>query len=188
MLIQHIEGEGGRRGCSGAGLDNKGISMLIDKKIQRYVQDVAKYIPARRRKAAERELTDMITDLVRDYAGDREPDILDARQVIEELGEPEMMALSYMESAVETDVHSEERAARPSATGIREAFRSLSVAKMNKVLSLVLMVFTVLAVVFICFGMIALGTHMITTMLPVFTGCVLALVSLAGRSVILRHA
>ena len=75
--------------------------MMIDRKIQRYVKDVVAFLPARMKNGAEQEISEMITDLVRDYAGDREPDILDARKVIEELGDPEMMALSWLETAEE---------------------------------------------------------------------------------------
>ena len=57
--------------------------MMIDRKIQRYVKDVVAFLPARMKNGAEQEISEMITDLVRDYAGDREPDILDARKVIE---------------------------------------------------------------------------------------------------------
>ena len=160
--------------------------MMIDRKIQRYVKDVVAFLPARMKNGAEQEISEMITDLVRDYAGDREPDILDARKVIEELGDPEMMALSWLETAEE--MKSESSSAKHLAAGAGLDLELPSLEKMNRVLSFLMLIITVMAVVCIGFGLIALGTHLISTMLPVFAGCVLALLSLAGRSVILRQA
>ena len=160
--------------------------MMIDRKIQRYVKDVVAFLPARMKNGAEQEISEMITDLVRDYAGDREPDILDARKVIEELGDPEMMALSWLETAEE--MKRESSPAKHLAAGAGFDLELPSLEKMNRVLSFLMLIITVMAVVCIGFGLIALGTHLISTMLPVFAGCVLALLSLAGRSVILRQA
>ena len=160
--------------------------MMIDRKIQRYVKDVVAFLPARMKNGAEQEISEMITDLVRDYAGDREPDILDARKVIEELGDPEMMALSWLETAEE--MKRESSSAKHLAAGAGLDLELPSLEKMNRVLSFLMLIITVMAVLCIGFGLIALGTHLISTMLPVFAGCVLALLSLAGRSVILRQA
>ena len=72
--------------------------MVIDRKIERYVREVMKYLPAGDRGLAQSEITEMLRDMVRDHAGDKEPDILDARAVIEELGSPEIMAMSWLEA------------------------------------------------------------------------------------------
>ena len=160
--------------------------MMIDRKIQRYVKDVVAFLPARMKNGAEQEISEMITDLVRDYAGDREPDILDARKVIEELGDPEMMALSWLETAEE--MKREPSPVKHLGAGAGLDLELPSLEKMNRALSFLMLIITVLAVVCIGFGLIAVGTHLISTMLPVFAGCVLALLSLAGRSVILRQA
>lgn len=160
--------------------------MMIDRKIQRYVKDVVAFLPARMKSGAEQEISEMITDLIRDYAGDREPDILDARKVIEELGDPEMMALSWLETAEEMKRESSPVKQLAAGTGLDLELPSLE--KMNRALSALMLIITVMAVGCIGFGLIALGTHLISTMLPVFAGCVLALLSLAGRSVILRQA
>jgi len=157
--------------------------MVIDKKIQRYVGDVVAFLPQHRRSWAERELTEMITDLVRDHAAGREPDILDARAVLEELGDPEVMALSWMEV---DDIDERERSSSAvgavrSAAG-RGSGRPAITASLNRLVSAMLLVFTVLSFVLTGVGIVALSTHAINTMLPVFLGCVLALASLAGRT------
>jgi hypothetical protein len=51
---------------------------------------------------AEHELTELLLDLIRDHANGKEPDILDARAVIDEMGSPELMAMSYLETKGET--------------------------------------------------------------------------------------
>jgi len=160
--------------------------MVIDRKVERYAREVCQYLPQRDRGEAELEITEMLTDLIRDHAGDKEPDILDARAVIEELGDPEIMALSWLETIEDTGY-----GARPAGTdliGKVTGGASLTLTKMNKAVSVMLMLFTVLSVLFVGGGIVALSTHMINTFLPVFLGCVLALVSVAGRSVLARQA
>ena len=158
--------------------------MVIDRKVERYAREVCLYLPPRERGEAELEITEMLMDMIRDHAGGKEPDILDARAVLEELGDPEIMALSWLETVEDSD-----RAALPDGAKDRPGFLGpLTLTKMNKAISMMLMLFTVLSVLFIGFGIVALTTHIINTFLPVFLGCVLALVSFAGRSVLVRQA
>ena len=162
--------------------------MVIDRKIERYVREVMKYLPAGDRGLAQSEITEMLRDMVRDHAGDKEPDILDARAVIEELGSPEIMAMSWLEAR--HDFGEEDESALPITgwlSSVIPAIEKISWKKMNRAVSVMLMAFSVLAVFLVCFGIIALSTHMITTMLPVFLGCVLGLVAAAGRSVQVRQ-
>ena len=70
--------------------------MLIDRKVERYVESVVIFVPASMRARAARDVTDMVNDMIRDYAAGREPDILDARAVIKVLGSPEEIALTWM--------------------------------------------------------------------------------------------
>ena len=161
--------------------------MVIDRKIERYVQEVIKYLPARDRGEAQSEITEMLQDMVRDHAGNKEPDILDARAVIEELGEPEIMAMSWLEARHD---FGEDREEDPAIAQWMSSFvpaDRISWKKLNRAASILLMTFSVLAVFFVCFGIIALSTHMITTMLPIFLGCILGLVAAAGRSVLVRQ-
>ena len=96
------------------------------------------------------------------------------------------MALSWLETAEE--MKREPSPVKHLGAGAGLDLELPSLEKMNRALSFLMLIITVLAVVCIGFGLIALGTHLISTMLPVFAGCVLALLSLAGRSVILRQA
>ena len=162
--------------------------MVIDRKIERYVKEVVQYIPSRLRAEAEAEITEMLTDMVRDHAGGKEPDILDAREVLDELGDPGIMAMSWMETR--QDLEEESFLDNPAAKimGLFISADNESVEKMNRILRLMLMIFSVLAVFFVGFGIIALGTHLIKTMLPIFLGCVLGLLAIAGRSVLVRQS
>ncbi len=141
--------------------------MLIDKKIERYVRDAARYVPAGEKGRMSRELTDMIYEVVGDYAAGEEPDILDVKDVLRDLGTPEEVAANYMESKrnrVEEHGHHAKELLRDWP---KLFYSALSV------------IGTVLVIV----GMIGIGTQKIDTMLPVFIGVVFALISITGRGV-----
>ena len=159
--------------------------MVINRKVERYAREVSSFLPSRDRAEAEHEITEMLLDLVRDHAGGKEPDILDARAVIDELGDPEIMAMSWLEAREDSGLNEEQSGFRIGGTVLNTS--PLMLARMNKAVSVMLMVFTVLAVLFVGLGIVALGTHTINTFLPIFLGCVLGLVSIAGRSVITRQ-
>ena len=179
--------------------------MVIDNKIERYVYRVTSCLPAHDRSRAAKEISEMITDLVRDYAGDHEPDILDARAVISELGSPEEMASDWLEQKAERTAR--ESAGRSSRTAGESALTSaaahlsdhlkeglsgrrlpvMTLAGAQKIMSVTMAVIMVLAVLLVGFGLLALGTHTINTMLPIFLGCIMALVAVTGRSVLSRE-
>ncbi len=162
----------------------KGRFMLIDKKVERYVESVVVFVPASMRARAARDVTDMVNDMIRDYASGREPDILDARAVIKLLGSPEEIALTWL-ATNEDRKHAKKEG---SMFGIGIPWPEfLSSARTQRYLSAMLSFFTVLSVALIVAGILALGTHVISTMLPVFVGLVLALVSMTGKGVLIRQ-
>lgn len=161
--------------------------MVIDRKIDRYVEAAVSYLPSRYRAEAAAEMKEMLTDLVIDHAGSNEPDILDAREVLRELGAPEIMAMSWLETREDLDGDPSARR-QMGLVGRLTNMDAPSFNRLNHIVSMMFLVFLVLAVVFVAFGIIALSTHLISTMLPIFLGCVLGLVAVAGRSVLARQA
>jgi|GEM_PF-1868889 hypothetical protein len=195
-------GEQARSGIQ-TGTDMKaGESMLIENRIERYVTEVTSNLPVYDRGRAGREISAMIRDMIRENAGGREPDILDARAVIGELGSPADMAGAWLEMKEEERIRrEEEREAygpeeeaglsgwfRGAAGEIRRSGLPASHLTRERVLNAVLAVLTVLAVCLVAFGLIALGTRTIHTMLPVFLGCVMALLVMTGRGVLYRQS
>ncbi len=161
--------------------------MLIDRKVERYAMAVASYVPAPFKSRAEKDVSDMIYDMINDYADGKEPDILDAREVISSLGSPEDIALRWMTTYKD---RSRERGEMKELTvfGFKvPELQFLTGEKTRRYLASLMNVFTMLSIVLILFGVLGLGTHVIRTMLPVFTGCVLALLSLTGRGVLIRQ-
>ncbi len=142
--------------------------MLIDKKIERYVRDAAKHVPARYRGGMSRELTDMIHEMVVDYAAGEEPDVLDVRDVLRDLGTPEDVASTYMESKLNRVEEHHRRTRGEFIDWAQLIYRGLSI----------------LGAVLVIIGVIGIGTQRIQTMLPLFLGVVCALVSVMGRSVL----
>ena len=72
--------------------------MLIEKKINAYIHNVIVRLPLYARNGADQDLRDMIYEMLDDYAGDHEPDILDCRDVLRDLGSPAEMAEAYKQS------------------------------------------------------------------------------------------
>ena len=120
--------------------------MLIEKKINTYIHNVIVRLPLYARNGADQDLRDMIYEMLDDYAGDHEPDILDCRDVLRDLGSPAEMAEAYKQSV--------------------------------NTVSAVLMV---VAALLIGFGLVAVSVKLTSSMLPLFIGAVLALVSVTGR-------
>ena len=157
--------------------------MLIDRKVERYVHEVISHIPAARRTRAARDVSGMVYDMIGDYAGGREPDILDARAVLKVLGDPKEIALTWLASDED-----EKREGRFAAGGLKLPFSfSLSEGRVRKIVSVMMNICTFLAVCLVALGLLALSTHAINTMLPIFAGCVLGLVVVTGRGVLVRQ-
>ena len=160
--------------------------MVIETRVDNYVKKAVSYLPYKMRAEASSDLREMILDMIRDHAASREPDILDARAVLRELGTPEDMALSWIESQDGRIP----RAAGPAAWLVSHlaALDGLSIEKANHLLEVMTLVFSILAVLFVGFGLLALSTHVIDNMLPIFIGCVLALGVVAGRGALSRQS
>lgn len=160
--------------------------MVVETKIANYVKKAVSYLPYKMRAEAGADLEEMILDLVRDHAGTRKPDILDAREVLRELGRPEDMALSWIESRDGKNV----RTSGPADWLVSRlaALDGLSIEKANHLLQVMTYVLSILAVLFVGFGLLALSTHVIDNMLPIFVGCVLALGVVAGRGALSRQS
>ena len=137
--------------------------MLIEKKINAYIHNVIVRLPLYARNGADQDLRDMIYEMLDDYAGDHEPDILDCRDVLRDLGSPAEMAEAYKQSV------KLERERNREQEGVR---------KLTNTVSAVLMV---VAALLIGFGLVAVSVKLTSSMLPLFIGAVLALVSVTGR-------
>ena len=171
--------------------------MVIDNKIERYVHRAVSCLPPYDRAKASKEISEMVRDLVLDYAGDHEPDILDARAVISELGSPEEMAAAWLEQkhdAMEKEAPLRESSFSSAAShltgrllGKAKGNRKIlpSTALLQKTASIMMAVCTILAVLLVGFGLLGLTTHTINTMLPIFLGCIMALIAVTGRSVLI---
>ena len=157
--------------------------MFVKKKVERYVERAVRNMPLKYRGRAEREIRAEIYEAIDVLCGEREPDILEVREILKGIGRPEDKARSWLIKAKQ-EAGSKKR--RLSTYGILEllSFDFISLEKMNALLQGILWVFTVLAVVLVVFGVVALSTHAISTMLPIFLGCVLALGVVAGRGVL----
>ncbi|MDO4620784.1 MAG: hypothetical protein Q4B09_09210 [Lachnospiraceae bacterium] len=175
--------------------------MLIDSKIERYVSKVTAKLPLRERNRANHELFQMIRNLVIDYAGDHEPDVLDARAVLSELGDPEEVAESWMEQ-----IRSERAIQKESvgwfgevseAAGILTELRDrasqtklknvMTFAHAQKFFAMFMEICTGLSICLVVFGLLGLGTHAIHSMLPIFVGCIMELLVITGKSVLIRQ-
>lgn len=148
----------------------KGLQMLIDRKVAGYVRAVTNQVPLRDRGRVDRELTDLIYEMMKEYAGGKEPDILDCRDVLRDLGTPEEVAAAYIET--------KQSGKKPGRT------REFLASRSGRMLRLVYTILTVLAVCLVAFGLIGLGTQTISTMLPIFLGVVIALMIVLMRSVL----
>ena len=136
--------------------------MLIEKKINTYIHNVIVRLPLYARNGADQDLRDMIYEMLDDYAGDHEPDILDCRDVLRDLGSPAEMAEAYKQSV------KLERERNREQEGVRK-------------LTTVSAVLMVAAVLLIGIGLVAVSVKLTSSMLPLFIGAVLALVSVTGR-------
>ena len=136
--------------------------MLIEKKINAYIHNVIVRLPLYARNGADQDLRDMIYEMLDDYAGDHEPDILDCR--VEELK-------AYKQSVkLERERNREQ-----------EGVRKLTNEQLLHIMSTVSAVLMVVAALLIGFGLVAVSVKLTSSMLPLFIGAVLALVSVTGR-------
>lgn len=143
--------------------------MLIEKKIQTYIQDVTKHLPMRMRADAASEIRGLIDDMLEDYAGEDGPDILDVRDVLRDLGKPEELAQSYKE---QTHIaHEKEKASK-----------GIFTEDSKQRLHIISMILTFVAVGLVVFGIIGLSVHLVSTMLPIFLGLVIALGVVMSRT------
>lgn len=145
--------------------------MLIEKKINAYIHNVIVRLPLYARNGADQDLRDMIYEMLDDYAGDHEPDILDCRDVLRDLGSPAEMAEAYKQSVkLERERNREQ-----------EGVRKLTNEQLLHIMSTVSAVLMVVAVLLIGIGLVAVSVKLTSSMLPLFIGAVLALVSVTGR-------
>lgn len=147
--------------------------MLVEKKIENYVKEAVSNLPLRARRGAKEALTAYIYDMMDDYAGEGEADIITCRQVLKDLGAPDDMAEMYIDSIREEEGQPARR---------HREFR-LSGAQVRKVLQVLSSMLIILAGCLVFFGLVALGTKMINSMLPVFVGVVLALITIVIRGI-----
>ena len=161
--------------------------MVIEGKVERYVEEVVSNIPAADRARAAQETTDMIFRLIRECAGERVPDILDARAVIRELGAPENVALAWI------DANEGRGESAQAAFGMMRILEKIPVLKRvgpEKIVNRTSQIFricSVLAFLLVLFGIIGIGTHISTSMLPILIGGVVALITVMGRSVLVAQ-
>lgn len=144
--------------------------MLVSRKIEKYVHEVTLRVPLQDRKRVAEELTRLITDMMEDYAGGKEADILVCRSVLRDLGDPQDVAESYIEEA---------RRRRHPGSAVADSEEKR--VDMYRVAHLMYQVLTAVAVLFVGVGLLAFGMHLIDSVLPIFIGLVLALVSITGR-------
>lgn len=160
--------------------------MIVDTKIENYVKKAVSYLPRKMRAQASTDLEEMIRDMLSDYVPSGEPDILDVRKVLKDLGRPEDIALSWIESQDRKNTH-----ASGPAAWIAEhlgMLDGLSIERANHLLQAMTFVLSILAVCFVGFGLLALSMHVIDNMLPIFIGCMLSLGVVAGRGALARQS
>ena len=61
---------------------------ILDRKIARYTEQAVKYLPVYLRFGAQKEMAELVRQMLEDYSGKKEPDILDLREVLAEIGRP----------------------------------------------------------------------------------------------------
>lgn len=149
---------------------------LIDKKVQSYVHAAAARVPARERGRLTRELTDMIYEMMEGYAGDHEPDILDCRDVLRDIGTPAQSAERYMESKAV-------RRTEKKHAGRKGVFASLNGRRME-LFRLFYMILAVASAGMVIIGIIGLATQALTTTFPIFLGVVVEVLLALMRSII----
>lgn len=155
--------------------------MLIDRKIERYVREATSYLPGPMRAKADKDITGMIRDMVTDHAEGRQPDVLDVREVLRAMGSPEDTALSWYASN-EDELREGETALRDLALPLIEFFNG---EQTRNSVSVLVNVFMAASVCLVGIGLVALGTHTINSMLPIFIGCIMALAAAMGRGVLI---
>ncbi len=140
--------------------------LLVDRKIDQYVDSVAAKVPMWDRKRVREELTDLIHEMLADYAGTKKPDILDCKDVLRDLGTPDEVARMYLESG-------RDRNGNPvkAPLGWEQSRRILSFA------------FSAVAALLVIIGVVGLGTQSYQATIPLFLGVVLSLISIVSRSV-----
>lgn len=153
--------------------------MLIDKKVQNYVRAVASKVPAKEKGRVTRELTDMIYEMMEGYAGDHEPDILDCRDVLRDLGTPDQVALNYMETKETRKKHVKGKTLR--------ALENLFDGKRMQLLHMMYMILAVAAGAMVLVGIIGLATQAFPTTLPIFVGVVIEVALAILRSIVVSH-
>ncbi|MEE3420288.1 MAG: hypothetical protein VZR02_04190 [Lachnospiraceae bacterium] len=147
--------------------------MLVDKKIDTYVDSVTRHLPMRMRGDAAREIRGLIDDMLKDYAGEDGPDILDVRDVLRDLGKPEELAQSYKEQ-------------RHIAVEKEKAAKGIFTETGRQRLHVIYMILTLVAIGLVGFGIVGLGMHIVSTMLPIFLGLVIALGVVMSRTFLIE--
>lgn len=153
--------------------------MLVDKKVENYVRAVTSKVPASEKGRVTRELTDMIYEMMEGYAGDHEPDILDCRDVLRDLGTPDQVALNYMEEKQSRKKHAKGKALR--------TLGSLLDGRRVQFLHIMYMILAIAAAGMVVVGIIGLATEAFSTTLPIFLGVVIEVMLALLRSVMVTH-
>ncbi len=114
-----------------------------------------KELPLWARPKAERELKDVIYEMLEDYTEGDRPVGRDARAVLKELGTPEEIAAQYYEHRRHTKKK----------------------IKMNtkKTIRLIVRIVFILSMALVVFGILILATGLSSNMLPILLGAILAL-------------
>lgn len=135
---------------------------ILDRKIARYTEQAVKYLPVYLRFGAQKEMAELVRQMLEDYSGKKEPDILDLREVLAEIGRPSELAETYLEMR---------RRRREERAGWQ--FR---LPKPGQIPQTLISVILAVSVLLVLLGVFAVGTHATASMLPVFIGALMALV------------
>lgn len=140
---------------------------ILDRKIAGYTEQAVKYLPVYLRFGAQKEMTELIRQMLEDYSGKKEPDILDLREVLAEIGRPSELAETYLEMR---------RRRREDREGAH-----LHLPKLGQIPQTLVSVILAVSVLLVLLGVFAVGTHATASMLPVFIGALTALVVVSVR-------
>lgn len=128
---------------------------MVERIIDRYVADVMRYIPPLERKKAERDLKEVIYEMLEDYMEGERPVGRDARAVIRELGPAYYVASEYN-------------------TRKRKARHKRKVVARRVFDKLVQVIFA-LSMFCVILGVAALALGITDNMIAIFTGAILAI-------------
>ncbi|MDO4805198.1 MAG: hypothetical protein Q4A32_10315 [Lachnospiraceae bacterium] len=141
-------------------------SNFVENRIERYIRDVVSQLPRSERKDAREKLECAIYSMLREYAGDREPDLQDVREVLRELGTPDQAVAAYYELRDMRQEYEYE-------FGSDKTWRLLPA---KGTVHRTLKVLMICAICMLLFGLLGLALHVVSDVRLIFAGCALALV------------